>query len=194
MNKEFLSILKRSEEIHHKKNQDYTSGTNVDENFERVAEIVSWFKHPIDKSFAGFIAVKLARIASLLNKSDSPKFESIDDTFVDLVTYAGLWGGNVARRLNDKQSNDYVGKEIQGHSFRIPLELNPVSNFKHYDDQWDSPERVVAMRPLDNKIHEVTPKERKLHEIINMFDDLDEDNYRELLSLARILKSRKKVI
>lgn len=187
MNKEFLSILERSKEIHIKKNQDYTSGTNVDENFERVAEIVSWFNNPIDKSFAGFIAVKLARLSSLLNKSSSkPNFESVDDTFVDLVTYAGLWGGNAARRLNDGPKWDENTCDLSN------LKSDIVSLFDKSTD--------INIRPITNyKIREqgsdfITPINKKINEITSiMARDLNDDECRELLSLARILKSRHKI-
>lgn len=119
MSKEFLEIMNRSIEIHQKKNQDYTSG-DVDENFNRMTEIQSWFKNDIDKTFATMIAIKLARLATLLNKSTDPNFESIDDTFVDLVTYAGLWGGNYKRR------NHIISKEA------LELENNLMKQMKHY--------------------------------------------------------------
>lgn len=101
MNKEFLEILEKSREIHQRKNEDYTSG-DVDENFVRIAQIQEWFNTPIDKAFAGLVAVKLARIATLLNKGTTPNFESIDDTCVDLLTYCGLWGANIKRRYKRK--------------------------------------------------------------------------------------------
>lgn len=185
MNTEFISILNRSKEIHDRKNQDYTSGTNVDENFERVAELTSWFNNPLDKSFASFVAVKLARLASLLNKSNAPNFESIDDTFVDLVTYAGLWGGNVIRRISgpdwDKKSIELSNlksdmKELVLTSNENGISIRPITEFKYINDP----------------IKSVTSKEKKLYELINMYDSLTEDNYRELLSKARIMKLRNK--
>lgn len=85
----FEEILKRSIEIHLKKRADYTSGTNHFENFERSNEVAEWFP-PEYKSFAVLIGTKLARLASLLTKKTEPNNESIDDSFLDLVTYAGL--------------------------------------------------------------------------------------------------------
>lgn len=185
MNKEFISILDRSKEIHIKKNQDYTSGMNVDENFERIAEIVSWFNNPIDKSFASFIAVKLARIASLLNKSNKPNFESIDDTFIDLVTYAGLWGGNVARRLMSVNEIGY------GYT---PKTIKDIKNL--IDDSLSKQYGIIEEKlpnPLKLEINYdyTNPKHRKIAELINLESSLDDNDYSQLLSLARILKSRK---
>lgn len=75
------------------KGDDYTSGdTTRYENFLRQAEIVSWFKSDVDKAFASMIAVKLTRLGSLLDNKE-PKHESIEDTFIDLINYAALWGG-----------------------------------------------------------------------------------------------------
>ena len=75
------------------KADDYTSGkTDRYENFGRQAILMSWFKSETDKAFVSLIAVKLARLGSLLD-SKSPKHESIEDTFVDLINYCSLWGG-----------------------------------------------------------------------------------------------------
>jgi len=76
-----------------KKSADYTSGyTDRYENFRRQAELISWFKEDIDKAFVAVIAIKLARLGSLLGNK-SPKNESIQDTFIDLINYCALWGG-----------------------------------------------------------------------------------------------------
>lgn len=96
-NQDFLNILERSKEIHVKKSQDYTTNTeeNPHENFERAALIASWF--PIKyASFAVLIGTKLARLASLLTKEEraggyTPNNESTDDSFLDLLTYSGLF-------------------------------------------------------------------------------------------------------
>lgn len=103
MNKEFMEIVDKMQEIHAKKSADYSVKGNPDENFERVALIQSWFTNPIDRAFAGFITVKLARLATLLNNAHSnpnstPNNESLADSFLDMTTYSALWGANVARR------------------------------------------------------------------------------------------------
>lgn len=95
-NEHFLSLLERSKEIHVKKSQDYTTNTesNPHENFERANLIASWFPDKY-KSFAVLIGTKLARLASLLTKEEKmgyvPNNESTDDTFLDTLTYVGLW-------------------------------------------------------------------------------------------------------
>lgn len=95
-NEDFLQILERSKEIHLKKSQDYTTNAEVNphENFERAALIASWF--PVKyAAFAVLIGTKLARLASLLTKEEqsdySPNNESTDDSFLDLLTYSGLF-------------------------------------------------------------------------------------------------------
>ena len=79
-------------EVLEKKNHDYTTET-WDENFQKQAIIVSWFKRDIDKVFAGMMAVKLARLSALLQDGKEPNYESIIDTFQDMANYAVLWGG-----------------------------------------------------------------------------------------------------
>ncbi len=84
-------ILNRAKEIHLKKRADYTTkpDENPYENFARANEIVSWF--PIQyRSFASHIGTKLARLGSLLSTNRTPNNESLDDTFLDLVTYCAL--------------------------------------------------------------------------------------------------------
>ena len=95
---EVLEILKKIETIHRLKNEDYADQNAQFENFERGEQLISWFKHDQDKIFVGYIANKLARLATLLNKDGKPNNESIEDTFIDLATYAILWG---AYRINN---------------------------------------------------------------------------------------------
>jgi hypothetical protein len=89
-------MLKRMEQIHSLKAQDYTSGENEYENFERANIIASWFPDRY-KSFAILIGNKLARLGSLLCKEETnnyqPNNESTDDSFLDLSTYCVLFFG-----------------------------------------------------------------------------------------------------
>ena len=87
-------ILKRSIEIHLKKREDYASDPTNDpyENFDRSNYIASWFpSHYV--SFAVLIGTKLARLGSLLVSGRKPNNESIDDSFLDLITYCALFYG-----------------------------------------------------------------------------------------------------
>ena len=89
--KEFLELLENAKATHEKKNTDYAAISPF-ENFERCAEVMSWFKHDIDKAFACLVTVKLARLATLLNKNEPPNNESVEDSFLDLFVYSGLCG------------------------------------------------------------------------------------------------------
>lgn len=93
---EFIEILEASKAIHLKKNQDYANDNNSFANFERSSELISWFQNPIDRSFIALIGTKLARIAELRD-GRIPNNESLDDSFIDLVTYCGLWAAYVKR-------------------------------------------------------------------------------------------------
>lgn len=88
-------FLERGKQIIESKGHDYTKDpkANQFENFERSALISSWFNDDVDKAFAVLVGTKLARLATLLN-GKSPKNESIEDSFLDLMNYAALWGGN----------------------------------------------------------------------------------------------------
>lgn len=99
----FEEILNRSLEIHKKKREDYTTNpdSNPYENFTRANEIVSWFP-PEYKSFASHIGTKLARLGSLLQDGRKPNNESLDDSFLDLVTYCGLMYGFYKQELDKR--------------------------------------------------------------------------------------------
>jgi hypothetical protein len=90
----FEELFQKSLEIHKKKREDYTTNPDVNpyENFSRANELISWFP-PEYKSFASHIGTKLARISSLLQNNRVPNNESLDDSFLDLVTYCGLMYG-----------------------------------------------------------------------------------------------------
>lgn len=120
---EFLNLLEQMELIHEKKNQDYADQSNQFENFERSAELMSWFAHDSDKAFISLIGTKLARLATLLNKEDTPNNESIEDSFLDLCTYCVLWASYHKRRE--------VSKREPPTSFRI----GDPSNDKYFRDK-----------------------------------------------------------
>lgn len=169
--------LQECAEIQKLKQQDYTSGTNRMENFERSSFIASWFKNDEDKSFAVLIGTKLARLASLLNKNNNrdskPNFESIEDTFKDAINYFALWGEN--------SCPDYTSGSINYDDHNTHMEA--VRNYINSN--------TIAERPLEDKKSIITPKEKKMHELINMYDSLNEEDYRILLSKARELVRQK---
>jgi hypothetical protein len=90
----FEELLDKSKAIHLKKRADYTTkpDENPFENFTRANELISWFPSKY-RSFASHIGTKLARIGSLLSNSKEPTNESLDDSFLDLVTYCALMYG-----------------------------------------------------------------------------------------------------
>lgn len=111
-NPEFMKLLERMKEIHEKKSEDYSSH-GFYENFERSAQIASWFTFEWDKAFVTLIATKLARLATLLSNNRPPNNESIDDSFLDLVTYCALWGSYYqSKRLFLNPSNKALSNEL----------------------------------------------------------------------------------
>lgn len=106
---EFLDLLNEMRTIHDKKNHDYASQLNKFENFERSAELSSWFESEIDKNFIVLIGTKLARLSTLLNSKKEPNNESISDSFLDLTTYCGLWA---SYHKHQKKMNPFKGSEF----------------------------------------------------------------------------------
>lgn len=95
---EFIKHLELSRSIHEKKNEDYASAADPLENFDRSNQIAGWFARSEDKSYTVLIGTKLARLATLLSSFKPPNNESIDDTFLDLLTYVNLWWCDYERR------------------------------------------------------------------------------------------------
>lgn len=88
-------ILDKGKSLLNKKAQDYTENSELDryQNFQRSAELISWFRYDQDRAYVALIGTKLARLAALLNTHKEPNNESIEDSFVDLVNYCALWAG-----------------------------------------------------------------------------------------------------
>lgn len=96
---EFKELLEKSLAIHEKKNNDYADESNHFFNFEVQGYFISLFEkaHPEHKAFASLIGLKIARLAQLIDFNKIPNNESIDDTFLDLLTYVGLWAAYYER-------------------------------------------------------------------------------------------------
>ena len=91
----FKSHLDQMYKTHSVKTHDYTDGAKEDnlQNFERAATVAAWFARTQDKGFAYIVTIKLARLASLVGRK-TPKNESINDTYLDLLNYVNLWWCN----------------------------------------------------------------------------------------------------
>ena len=159
------------------KNQDYTSGdTTRYENFIREAELIGWFKNDFDKAYVALIAVKLTRLASLLDVKE-PKHESIEDTFIDLVNYCALWGGFrtssldnpslpesesefITTRSDDEWKCDECRKECLGPkttlNIRIMGEIKNVYHFcsiQHLDRYVKRYQEVYPIKNYNQSLH-----------------------------------------
>src|SRR5687767_6213472 len=108
---EVLEALKLIEEIHKKKNNDYAMASNPMFNFDVSEYGLKLFPNPRDGAFAWPIFTKLARLSSLLNRTEAPNNESIEDSFIDIATYILLWR---ADKIREKKLNivDEAGKPL----------------------------------------------------------------------------------
>lgn len=93
-------ILDKCKELHEKKSHDYAQDDNPFSNFEYAAKVAEPFTDPVDKVFVTMLAVKLARLAEL-RKGKEPKNESIEDTCIDFVNYAAIWGSRVIKGIRN---------------------------------------------------------------------------------------------
>lgn len=87
-NPTFTALIKRMEEIHDRKNNDYAKDSDPYSNFRFAAEVAGC---SVDTVFRVLIGVKLARIAELTASGKEPKNEAIEDSFLDLATYSAIW-------------------------------------------------------------------------------------------------------
>jgi hypothetical protein len=106
---EVMTIINNIKIIHEKKNKDYSAQNKPFENFERSAELMSWFNNDRDKAYISLIGTKLARLATLLNSENSPQNEPIEDSFLDFCTYAILWAASYEYM---KFQRDIMKKEV----------------------------------------------------------------------------------
>lgn len=87
-NPKFDALLYQMGELHAKKNADYAADSDSYSNFKEAAAVAGC---SIDTVFTVMIGIKLARLKELLTKGKQPNNESIQDSRMDLVMYAGLW-------------------------------------------------------------------------------------------------------
>src|SRR5688572_8691044 len=117
----YAKIMQDAMALHERKAHDYAADNDKYSNFTRAAEIVSWFKEPIDQVFACLIAIKLARTAELRN-GKSPNNESIRDTDVDRVNYEALWGAyhdSLSSVKSEEPLFGFVGATIPGKTYSV---------------------------------------------------------------------------
>lgn len=69
------------------KAHDYAEDDNVFSNFEFAAQVAGVRPEQV---FAVLLGVKVARLGQLIGQGKEPNFESIDDTLLDTMNYAGL--------------------------------------------------------------------------------------------------------
>ena len=119
---EFTKTLRIMKDVHEKKNEDYSNFDNPFSNFDISEYLCLQFKTDRDKVFVWPIATKLARIANLLNNSNTPNNESIQDSLVDIANYVILWKCDLSRRrLNTVLCNEKykIAKSLLDGSFSL---------------------------------------------------------------------------
>jgi hypothetical protein len=103
---EVIATFDKLKALHVKKNNDYSRDRGPFFNFEFCSWLSQHFTNAMDKVYAVFIAVKLARLAVLLSTDKEPANESIEDSFDDFITYAAIWKANWKERTNSKRLSE----------------------------------------------------------------------------------------
>ena len=86
-NPRFDAVLARIHDTHEKKNSDYADDSNPYSNFEGAAHLAG---QTVDQVFHTLLGIKMERLRQLMT-GKKPNYESLDDTLLDLATYAALW-------------------------------------------------------------------------------------------------------
>jgi hypothetical protein len=81
------------------KASDYAEDDNVFSNFEFAAAAAGI---SVEQSFMNLIGVKVARLQQLIGNDKTPNNESIDDTLLDLMNYAGLLKAYRQKKINNE--------------------------------------------------------------------------------------------
>lgn len=88
MNPKFDALLDDMRALHAKKNHDYAKDTNPYSNFEEAAHTAGC---SVDTVFRVMLGIKIARLNELISNGKTPTNESVQDSRMDLATYAALW-------------------------------------------------------------------------------------------------------
>lgn len=138
-NPHYDKLVKELQELHDRKNADYSVEGNPFSNFEFASQIAAPFEG-VHVVFASLIGVKLARMAVLLKGKD-PNNESLSDTFGDLANYCLIWASMYEKENETKwqkttettSSGPTVGDmEIQEQNYSYAVKLLDLTRY-HLD-------------------------------------------------------------
>lgn len=108
---QFYSLLEEMAETHDKKSHDYASDAQPFANYHFAGMVSGMFSYSAqDAGFAGRLAEKIYRIASLEGSGKTPKNETIEDTERDIAVIATLW--MASRRELRNLSNEVLKFDI----------------------------------------------------------------------------------
>lgn len=95
MDPNFIRLVDKVKEIHEAKNHDYASDNDPHSNFKFTQNFIELFGPDIPSwclPYLSLIGTKLARLKELIGPHKISRNEPVEDTFIDLVAYCGLWG------------------------------------------------------------------------------------------------------
>lgn len=121
----FIDTFQKAIEIHKRKNDDYSGDKGVFFNFDCAEIIASWFQGAKDKVYATLFGIKLARLAVVMYKPAN--YESVEDSFDDLIVYAGIWKCDYMQRNKKITSNPSDLHTIR--ETKEPITISPPGKF-----------------------------------------------------------------
>lgn len=99
-NPQFHKTLEVMADTHDAKSKDYATAENRYSNFEFAAVVAGC---SVDTVFRVLLGIKLARLKVLLESGKAPAHESVQDSRLDLATYAALWASYEAAQSDGPQ-------------------------------------------------------------------------------------------
>ena len=106
MEKESLKVLQECADMQIKKSQDYQSdGSNVTQSMH--------YRRGVD-TIHDVILGKVMRATSLLESGNNPNFESLEDTYKDLINYSSFAVSYIRGKMEGQQpGRDMFNKPIK---------------------------------------------------------------------------------
>src|SRR5262245_56376016 len=123
-----MAVLEKMAAIHEKKAHDYAADSNPYSNFEKAAAFAGV---TVDQVFAVLLGIKQARIEELTRSGKEPNNEAIEDSYVDLATYATLRASYrmAAPKPTQTQAQKYYAelKKAQEADAKVPFDPRRAS-------------------------------------------------------------------
>ena len=140
------------------KAHDYAEDDNVFSNFEFAAQVAGV---KTEQVFAVLLGVKVARLGQLIGNNKKPNFESIDDTLLDTMNYAGLLKAYMRADANNMtvrdafeatEAEEDVGWYVKDAMDAAENDLGPSEGYITHESEGYNPGESLDDGPQPSRI------------------------------------------